>query len=554
MITLPGFEELVSQEGLDVFDNGRYEEIVQMLSDLGYLSISAEEEKILDGGELKIGVVAFRKEAISSSLIRETNLLLPFPEIPENDHNGILTYREFSLLQMLVSFDGDFSLKPLAEAKISGIYTRVIQYRLHLMGLLKRHPDGVYRDEIDIAIAQFAQWLAPVEADELLDMTGNIGRLVSRLKETQSFRNKIVYFKSSPENYSKFYGIGSLNTLFLEQLGKDIDKRSPEYKQLMQIARHSTIEPQGHEVGLNDAYSDFIIRLLQLSQWISGYYLGKIDGELGEVTFKSFLQLGQAEVEHGNSDFDMAKLVGYLSNNYWAVNPHYFFGEITVHETEPPIQFSDVFSAFNANYEMLNDEEKNTVDENMKMAWKRINVDQSDNMKSSTNRFRRIYFGARSLLRSFWKGFKNIFSKLKEKVIDIASGLFSMIKNFAKFLYREIREALQILSRGLIFLFGKRELGSDDCLTKFDFDMDSITCFSGILTESTIVEHQQKLTEATTGLTFCLTFTGRIVRLAISVTIGWPQLILEAGNMLKQMVKACFADKEFTGFSISPQG
>ena len=48
MITLPGFEELVSQEELNVFDNGRYEEIVQMLSDLGYLSISADEGKILN--------------------------------------------------------------------------------------------------------------------------------------------------------------------------------------------------------------------------------------------------------------------------------------------------------------------------------------------------------------------------------------------------------------------------------------------------------------------------------------------------------------------------
>jgi hypothetical protein len=554
MIILPGFEEFVSQEDLNVFDNGRYEEIVQMLSDLGYLSISADEGKILDPGELKTGVVAFRNEAIRGSLIRESNLFLPFPEVPEKDHNGILTYREFSLLQMLVALDGDFTLKPLVETKGLGLYTRVIQYRLHLLGLLKRHPDGVYRDEIDEAIARLAGWLSPIGAEELLALTGNIGRLVLRLKESPSFVDKIVYFNSKLEAFSKYYSIDGSDNRFIQQLGKDIDKKSQDYRQVIKMARPGGFDRQYVDAQCNDAYGDFIIRLSQISQWISGYYLGKIDGELGRFTFESFRQLGQAEVEHGNSDFDMGRLVGHLSDDYWVVNPHYLFREITVGEAEPPIHISDVFSLYNTNYELLTGQEKDTVDENLKIAWKSINVDQSDNMKSSADRFCRIYFGARSLLRSFWKGLKNIFNQLKETLMDITSGLFSMVKNFAKFLYREIRESLQIFSRGVMFLFGNREFGSPDCISKFDFDMDSVTWFSGMLTPNLILDHQQKLTAATTGLAFCLTLTGRIIRLAITAFIGWPQLILEAGSMLKQLVKECFSEKEFAGFSVSPQG
>jgi hypothetical protein len=554
MISFPGLEALVSQEDLNVFDNGRYEEIVQMLSDLGYLSISAEEGKILDAGELKTGVLAFRNEAIRGSLIRGSNLLLPFPEEPEKDHNGILTYREFNLLQMLVALDGDFTLKPLTETKAYGIYTRVIQYRLHLMGLLKRHPDGVYRDEIDEAIARLAGWLSPVGDEELLDMTGNIGKLVFKLKESPSFENKIVYFNSKLEAFSTFYRIDGSDNRFIRQLGKDIDKKSPDYKQVIKMARQGGFDRQYVDAQCNDAYGDFIIRLSQISQWISGYYLGKIDGELGHFTFESFRQLGQAEVEHGNSDFEMGRLVGHLSDDYWVVNPHYLFLEITVDEAEPPILISDVFSSYNTNYELLTEQEKDTVDKNMKIAWRDINVGQSDNMKSSADRFRRIYYGARSLLQSFWKGLKNIFNQLKETLMDITSGLFSMIKNFAKFLYREIREALQIFSRGLKFLFVNREFGTMGCISKFDFDMDNVTCFSGLLTQNTLLEHEQKLAAATTGLAFCLTLTGRIIRLAVSASIGWPQLILEAGSMLKQLVKECFSEKEFTGFSVSPQG
>lgn len=553
MLSLPGFEEFVSQDDLDVFDNGRYDEIVQMLSDLGYLSISAEEGKILYAGELEAGVLSFRREAMSGLLIGKASLLLPFPVDPQKNHEGILTYREFSVLQLLVSFDGDFTLKPLSEIRNSGIYTRVIQYRLHLMGLHKRHPDGIYTDEINLALDQLAGWLSPVKPDELLDLTGNISKLVFRLKASPAFRNKIIYFNSELEAFGHFYGIFGSNTGFIDQLEKDIDSKSQEYRQLIKMAKQPEIDRQFFSVLTGDDFSDFIIRISQLSQWISGYYIGRIDGEIGDCTFESFRQLAQSEVEHGNSDFEMGKLVGNISNEYWVVNPHYLFQEISVPETEPDIQISKVFSSYNDQYELLDDSEKSTVDSNMKLAWKSINIDQNCNMKSSADRFRRIYFGARSLLRSFWKGMKNIFNRLKESVIDFASGFFNVIKNFAKYLYREIREALQVFSRGLNFLFGKRELATGDCTAKFDFDMDCITCFSCLLNDKSIGDYQQLLVANTTGLLFCMKLTGRVIHLLIHAGLGWQSLIIQAGILLKQLVKECYSNKEYADFVVDPR-
>lgn len=563
MLTFPDFEEFVTQEELDVFDNGRYEEIVQMLSDLGYLTISAEEGKIVSIGKLQKAVYTFREEAISGSLISKSSLQMPFPKIPKEDHEDIVTYREFSVLQLLVSLDGDFTLQPISEIRKTGIYTRVLQYRLHLLGLLDNHPDGIFTDEINVALNQLAVWLSPLLPDELLDLTGNMSKLIFRIKGSKSFEKKIVYFnpviiqdensKQKWEAYRKNYSIVGQNSSFIKQLEMDIGRKNSDYKRLSN-SRQVKIDNDFLKAECKDTFSYFIIRLSQIAQWISGYYLGTIDGKLGELTFDSFHQLAKNEVENGNVDFKLNLFVGYVSDDYWVVNPHYLLEEMTLAQTTPTGTISRVFSSFNAEYEQLDANEKETVDKNMRLAWKNINIGFSNDLKSTNYRFRRIYYGARSMLQSFLKGMKSIFKKLKDKIIELASGLFNLVKNFAKFLYREIREALHIFSRGLKFLTGNRELVTKDCFTKFFFDMDCVNYSPVPLTENIRKEHQQLNIATTTGLTFCLTLTGRIIHFAIIVSLGWHRLIIEAGIMLKQLVKESYSEKEYIGYFIDPQG
>ncbi len=566
MLTLSGFEDVVSQQELSVFDNGRYEEIVQMLSDLGYLTISAEEGKIVSTFKLQTAVYTFRKEAISGLLISKSSLQLPFPEIPKEHHEGILTYREFSILQLLVSLDGDFTLKPISEISNIGIYIRVLQYRLHLLGLLEQHPDGYFTDQIKLALDKLSEWLSPVKSDELLDLTGNITKLISHIKENKAFANKIVYFSPNPkldqdehsrqkwEAYSRYYNIIGQNRSFLKQLGKDIDRKSLEYKELKSDSRRIDFDQELFNEKCNDDHGNFLIRLMQIAQWISGYYLGEIDGKLGEFTFESFLQLVQGEKENGNINFETYLFIGSVSKDLWVVNPHYLLREMTRSETDIVDLNSRVFDSFDKEYKKLDEVEKKTVDENMSTAWRSINVDFSSDMKSTAHRFRRIYYGARSLLQSFWKGFKSIFNKLKDDVKSFFNGLTNMVKNFAKFLYREIREALQIFSRGLNFLFGKRELETKDCVTKFDFDLDCVTYNTIPLTDSSVKDHHQLLVATTTGLTFCLTLTGRIIHLVMIAGLGWQRLLIEAGIMLKKMVKEWYSEREYSGYVIDPKG
>lgn len=550
MLSFPGFEELVSKQDLDVFDNGRYEEIVQMLSDLGYLVISPEEDKIVDADVLKEAVYTFRRETIKSLLNSRNSLQLPFPEIPREDHEGILTYREYSLLQLLVSFDGDFILKPVAEVKDYEIYTRVLQYRMHLLGLLPEHPDGHFSEGLSLALEKLSAWLSPVEPAELLELTGDIRKLISGLYRKKAFTKKIVYFNYKYQG-CKSFSISGNNIEFVEQLKHNVDHKSAEFCDLMEHVKN--FDSDFFKDRCSDEEGNFLIRLLQLYQWTSGYYLGVIDGSLGKLTFDSFLELARSEVEKGNSDFKTNLLVGYIDNDYWVVNPHYLLGEFSYRPENFEPNIDDVFNLFENEYDKLSSKEKQHVDANMSFAWEKVNVGFSSDLKSSQNRFRRIYFGAKSLLKSFWTGIKNIFNSIKTRIIKVVSDLLNLVKNFVKYMYREIREALQLFSRGLKFLFFRKAVGAKDCFTGFDFDMDSLTVYAGQLTDEVVKRHRQDLLLATTGLTFCLTFTGKLVNLILITTLNWPKFILEAGIMLKKLVKECFATKDFPDFIVTPQ-
>lgn len=552
-LSFPEFEDVVSPQEVAVFDNGRYEEIVQMLSDLGYLTISPEEGKISSHEELRNAVYTFRKEATACSLDSKSSLLLPFPDDPREDHDAILTYREFSVLQLLTSLDGDFTLKPLHEIKNLEIYTRVLQYRLHLLGLFATPPDGCFSSELTEAFEKLSGWLPAVNQAKLPELTGDISNLIIRIRESEVFEGKIIYFRFATDS-SRFYSITGNNRDFMDQLRKDIGRKSDGFRQLKEKSKYGNVDREFLDAQCDDEKGRFLVRLLQLQQWVSGYYLGTVDGDLGKFTFSSFLELAQGEAESGNSDFRMNLLVGHIADQYWVANPHYLFGEYTTKRAEYSPGMSEVFDVWNEKYQQLDDDGRKTVDENMRQAWKSVNVGFSSDLKSSSNRFRRIYYGAKSLLKSFLRGMKNIFRKLRDKVIDLLSGMFNLVKNFAKFMYREIREALHIFSRGLKFLFGNRQLSTGDCLTKFDFDLDSISVIPAGLSRQMAENHSQLMIATTTGLTFCLTLTGRIIHAILLLTLSWPKLILEAGVMLKKLVQESYAQKEYAGFAVVPQG
>lgn len=547
----PDLDKLISTADFHTYDHGRYDEIVQMLADLAYLSISAEDGKIVERDELRDAVRLFREESVHAKLIRPVNLSLPFPDDPQKNPPEILTYREFSLLQLLVSLDGDFNIVSFDRISDTPLLCRVLQYRLYLMGLVDDRPNGCSNVEIWKALGRLNEWLKPLNEAELLDFTGDIWKLVRRLRAGELVKQPLAFFKDNQEkSYSKYYRIDENNTAFTDRVGNDIGRKSSAFRNLKKLGKQKEIFPEQLAEDCSDSFCRFSVRVAQIIQWVSGHYSGAIDGRFGSFTFESFLQLAQIEKERENVDFKIECLLGYAGNLYWIVNLHYLFGELS-ENVDAGEGAENVFDSYRRFYDSLDEKERSQVDENVKKVWKQVNFDQRANMQSSNFRFRRIYLGARSLLRSFGRGVKSIFSWLKKKITNWATDLFNLVRNFVKYLFREIREALRLFARGLHFLFSDREIVSEGWLTKFDFDMDSATYLTQPLTEEIVQDHKQKIATEVSGLWFCLTLTGKIIHFIILTGLGWQNIVVQAGILLKNLVKDCFADRKFDGFTVN---
>lgn len=538
MISITGLESEIPQEELAAFDNGRYEEIVQMLSDLGYLTISDQENQIIDRIGLFNAVSTFRLETKQANL-PEPCFTCSFPDDPVETPREIITPRELDLLQLLVGLDGEFSLTDVPRSSTTGIFIRVFHYRLNLLGLYEGPIGSSYSAMTEHAWTTFLTWMAPLDKNKALELTGDLDQIIFTLKENPKFKNAILYFKYHSPQFAAYYSINreSPGNTFRNQLRISIENNSTEFRTFRTYAGKNLPDQDILEKQCESDMNKFMLRLMQLYQWMSGYYLGTIDGEIGKISFSSFLELATSEVENGNIEFSLPLFVANLTGDYWVVNIHYFFDNLRHQKAEQP-DTGDLFREFSRQYEKLSPELRQNSDINLKAAWKAINVDKNRDLKSTRYRFRRIYFGIKSMVRSVWRNLKRLFGWLVRKTDEFIENMANLMKNFAKLLFREIREGLQLFARGMAFLFGKRTITTGDYLTFYDFDTDGIQLVPVYSSPDQAEEHMTMCMNTVLGLDFAMTLTGKMIRfILITQGIGWHRVLIEVGIIIKSMFK-----------------
>ena len=129
MIDTEILSELIPKKEWEPFQEGREEEYIQPLIDLGYLPVGAEKKTKL----LQKAISQFRRE------YRVLNWLQSGLDIP--NHIDLELEREpdsleIKLLHLLIDMDGDFKIEQLPLEGEQSIISRVIFYRLTVMGCL----------------------------------------------------------------------------------------------------------------------------------------------------------------------------------------------------------------------------------------------------------------------------------------------------------------------------------------------------------------------------------------------------------------------------------
>ena len=537
-IIITGLEQEVPSSELMVFNHGRYEEIIQPLADLGYLDISDIDGTIVSSEALSQAIILFRKEYFQTKLLLSTFESLTPRDL--SDPDLLLTARELSLLHLLTSLDGDFEIDELPLFGSQNIFTRVIHYRLNIMGLYEGEIKGPFTEVSMKELLKLSEWFSsPVLL--IINTLGNIPMLSALMQSHKLTKDRVVYFTyQTPANRLANFNIkkGPARNVFMKQLKKNINKKTLSFKNFRKKVHERKPDFEFLKENVDQEINGFLLRLLQVRQWMGGYYLGKLDSKIGKMTFRSMLAFTKAEVEHENIGFTLQKFVGYVGQNYWVLNVHYPLKQMIDNVDSQQVSSEDLFNEYSATLDRLKPNQQTNFDKNIKEAWKDINKENTTNLKSKEHCLRRIYYGVKTMVKSLWRGIKRLFRFLARSLVK----LVNRIKNLAKILFREIREGLKVFATGMKFLFGKRTItttnGQETITTNFDFDCDAKNAVSPNANATLINLHLKELQRLPKDLSFALAVTAVIIKWVLALLSGgWPKLVIQVGLTFRKMIR-----------------
>ena len=194
MINTEVLSTLIPKEEWEPFQEGREAEYIQPLMDLGYLKIKGNNNKQNIGNAL----FRFRQEYRVLSWLQKEMELLPHLELEMGLEPDSL---EIKLLHLLIDMDGDFKIEQLPVDGEQSIISRVIYYRLGVLGLYDGVFDRPYSSiQIDEIFTPLRKWMA-LEKDhlKLIALAGNVPELIRTAWKKGGLDQRVLCFNYLPK-------------------------------------------------------------------------------------------------------------------------------------------------------------------------------------------------------------------------------------------------------------------------------------------------------------------------------------------------------------------
>lgn len=512
-------------------------DMLQPLIDLGYLAF---DEIQTDNPErethLERAVRQFRKDYEAYRLLQQKFTFLPFDKEHYHSYAKQLNEIELDFLQSLVSFEGTFMLSSLPLFGTISLVTRVIHYRLSILGL--------YGKETNQGME------APFEKKSL-----------QGLHDVKSFLNwEITDLDFVNET-------GHIENL-IEKIYHHIDEKHPN-KKIIYIDENGhfqthliNIQPES-QVAL---YYEFLARIFQVRLWVDGLYNGAIDGVIKDddannySTKKTIRELVRylkrdkklrADAFIIEKGYDLKKLKvkdfynkNELLNTYVLNVIDLLYITKAMKDDKPVIAVSDVLiDDDNQKLQHAFFEEEGEFKTEVKEA---LAERQKDFL---AGRKRRLYYGIKQFGQTIRRVIRNIFRAISEK---IKLG-FNFIRRLAVWVFREVKEGVKVFLHGMKFLVGKREIitsnkpmserqkgevPDDSVVSKYDLDCDSIIFISDKCDKESESRHGRKCQNQMNSLNISLILTALILRWILILTsgaTGWTPFLLMTARTLKQL-------------------
>ena len=282
-----------------------------------------------------------------------------------------------------------------------------------------------------------------------------------------------------------------------------------------------------------DPINRFLIRLLQVHQWMNGYYYGLLDSDLKKRTFDSIYELckdvKELKFKH------VVTMLGDESSGFWILNIQHFVTVILQNlQKLKKANSEDLIIRCNEKLDVL-EKHQQLLEEK----WEDFNIRNEHHIMQG--KIRRVYYGVRMLATSLLRGFV----RLINLIVGAVKKIISLLDNFIKFIYRELREGMLKFGQGMAFLFGKRELETpipntnQKIITKYTFDFDAVTILPPTADAAICETHKNYCINRAKNLDFSLQLVAKVLKWIFRFGAGpisWLRLLLKVAFHYKKIL------------------
>ncbi len=406
---------------------------------------------------------------------------------------------------------------------------------------IKKAPKQI--ESLEIEISTFSQKLFPIN-EQFKVVSKQLNTFNKSLENLIQNREKIIGEKQSDlkllldklDTLEK--KVDKLKFSFKGKLRKVLDKTFYENTVKEEIFRRrnrATLKTFSE-----DAYNNYLIRLIQIFQWTNGFYYGKLDNEIGNRAFSALDDM--ATYSRG---LRLKFILSRLSDNhagtegYWILNVKYLFIKLSaILQDEKQKTTQDLLEEYEDKFVKKDSKIGNKVTD---AAYSEIVEENQQDIKNPGS-LRRIYYGIKRIATTLFDALIDLIKIIKQGI----EHLIYMVKNLIKIVYREIREGVRKFRDGLKFLFGNRVLNTVSSngsliITKYDFDFDAISYIPPDIKKQDAKAHSNMVNRFGNNLNFTLELTGKLLKwvfqlIELGTPIGWARLAIKIAIHYKHLI------------------
>ncbi len=337
--------------------------------------------------------------------------------------------------------------------------------------------------------------------------------LQGRLKKLQSRVNGLRFrFKAKLKR--------SLDSRTYASLKKEVfQKQSPAY--LKKLER--------------DEVNQLLLRIIQIHQWMNGYYFGRLDSKVGNRTFGALVDLTE-DLPNLRLKYVLTKL-GDSTDGYWLLNAEYLFSRFAYYYRHDgtSITTAQLIQKYQQHFD---EADPAMLNNSTKKALKSFNREVKQGLKlDGLKRF--CYLGVRSLARSIGRVIGKIVFFVKKQIRCIAN----LFKNAIKLMYGAIREGLRKYGIGIVYLLATGQVTGlnvqtvDRLLAYFNFGNNR----NDVSVDTELAESADPLAiRQARNRRFGIVLALKVLKWGLAIASGsvtWPRLALQIGFYFRRMIQ-----------------